>query len=119
MMQMVPPGKGRDSLESISPLTPAMSAAALVVVQRDWNGWRKAMTPMAALQDVHWHQPAGAPRPLIHAYVSCRELTSGDVPHDCAGRAPHRLLICVLRQHTAPSVFCALVERANAAAGKA
>ncbi len=91
--------------------------ALLVVVQRDWNGWRKAMTPMTALEDVHWHQPAGAPRPLIHAYVSCRDLVSGDVPHDCCGdhAFAHRLLVCVLRQHTAPSVFERLVARANAA----
>src|SRR6476660_2787215 len=111
MMHTMPPGKSRDSMP---PLT-AASASTLVVVQRDWSGWRKAMTPMAALEGVHWHQPAGAPRPLIHAYVSCTELTSGDVPHDCAGRGAHRLLVCVLRQHTAPSVFGALVERANAA----
>ena len=119
MMQTIPPGTGRDTLESIPRLTSTMSATTLVVVQRDWNGWRKAMTPMAALQDVHWHQPSGAPRPLIHAYVSCRDLTSGDVPHDCAGRGAHRLLVCVLRQHTAPSVFGALVERANAAGRQA
>jgi len=118
MMQTIPPGKLGDTLDSIPPLT-TITSGTLVVVQRDWNGWRKAMTPMAALQDVHWHQPPGAPRPLIHAYVSCRELTSGDVPHDCTGRGAHRLLVCVLRQHTAPSVFCALVERANAVARRA
>jgi len=114
MMQTFPPGAGRETLDSIPPLT-AASPSTLVVVQRDWSGWRKAMTPMAALENVHWHQPVGAPRPLIHAYVSCRDLTSGDVPHDCVDQAAHRLLVCVLRQHTAPSVFCALVERANAA----
>jgi len=119
MMQTIPPGKLGDTLDAVSSLTPVISATTLVVVQRDWNGWRKAMTPMAALQDVHWHQPPGAPRPLIHAYVSCTELTSGDVPHDCSGRGAHRLLVCVLRQHTAPSVFCTLVERANAAGRQA
>ncbi len=95
----------------------AAAPALLVVVQRDWNGWRKAMTPVSALEDVHWHQPAGAPRPIIHGYVSCRDLVSGDVPHDCVGHpSAHRLLVCVLRQHTAPSVFERLVARANAAA---
>jgi hypothetical protein len=90
-------------------------ATTQVVVQRDWSGWRKAMAPLNALEKVHWHQPAGAPRPLIHAYVSCRDLISGDVPHECTGQAPHNLLVCILRQHTAPSVFQTLVERANAA----
>ena len=114
MMQTFPPANRHDALDTIPPAT-AASASTLVVVQRDWSGWRKAMTPMTALEHVHWHQPAGAPRPLIHAYVSCKDLTSGDVPHECAGQAAHRLLVCVLRQHTAPSVFGALVERANAA----
>ena len=118
MMQTFPPEHRRDALSTISPAT-AASASTLVVVQRDWSGWRKAMTPMAALENVHWHQPAGAPRPIIHAYVSCRDLTSGDIAHDCADQAAHRLLVCVLRQHTAPSVFGALVERANAGRSRA
>src|SRR3954463_5155274 len=114
MMQSFPPANRREPLDSFPPVT-AASSSTLVVVQRDWSGWRKAMTPMTALQDVHWHQPAGAPRPIIHAYVSCKDLMSGDIPHECAGQAAPRLLVCVLRQHTAPSVFGALVERANAA----
>ena len=89
----------------------------LVVVQRDWNGWRKAMAPVTALQGVHWRQPAGAPRPLIHAYVTCDALVSGDVPHECAGGGtPHRLLVCVLKCHTAASVFESLVAKADGAA---
>ena len=87
---------------------------ALVVVQRDWKGWKKAMAPLQSLQNVHWHQPHGAPRPIIHAYVSCADLASGDVPHECSAvGAPHRLLVCVLKCHTAPSVFDELVRRAE------
>jgi hypothetical protein len=114
MMQTIPRVPGRDALRNVSQA--AASAATQVVVQRDWSGWRKAMAPMTALESVHWRQPAGAPRPLIHAYVSCRDLISGDVPHECGEQAAHRLLVCILRQHTAPSVFQALVERANAVA---
>ncbi|MGE3957677.1 MAG: hypothetical protein AB7H96_13230 [Vicinamibacterales bacterium] len=88
----------------------------LVVVQRDWNGWRKALVPVPALEDVHWRQPAGAPRPLVHAYVSCDSLLSGEVPHECAGGGSHRLLVCVLRQHTVPVVFDQLVQQADEAA---
>jgi hypothetical protein len=95
----------------------AASVGALVVVQRDWNGWRKAMTPAAALEQLHWRQPAGAPRPLLHAYVSCTALISGDVPHECTGAGtPHRLLVCVLKCHTAPSVYEELALRANESA---
>jgi hypothetical protein len=39
---------------------------------------------------------------------------SGDVPHECgAEKSPHRLLVCVLKCHTAASVFEELVRRAE------
>jgi hypothetical protein len=96
--------------------TAAQQPAALVVVQRDWNGWRKAMAPLAALEGVHWHQPPGAPRPLIHAYVTCDALVSGDGPHECVdGSTPHRLLVCLLKCHIAPLVYEVLSARANTA----
>lgn len=87
----------------------------LVVVQRDWNGWRKALAPLATLDEVHWRQPPGAPRPLVHAYVSCRSLLSGDLEHGCCGQSAHRLLVCVLRKHAVPSLYEALVRRAEQA----
>ena len=93
--------------------TAPIQASNLVLVQRDWNGWRKALTPLSALEDVHWRRPAGAPRPLVHAYVRCSDLMSGEVPHECHGDTTHRLLVCVLRQHTLPSVFSELVTRAG------
>jgi len=102
----------------MAPQAVPQAATCLVVVQRDWNGWRKAMAPVSALEDVHWHQPVGAPRPLIHAYVTCSALVSGDVPHECADGTPHRLLVCVLRQHTAPSVFEQLTRAADAVASR-
>ena len=101
-------------------LTPPAATTAhsapelLIVVQRDWTGWQKAMAPLAALEDIHWRQPAGAPRPLIHAYVACDALVSGDVPHDCGPGEAHRLLVCVLKRHTAAIVFQRLVDRAGA-----
>jgi hypothetical protein len=94
--------------------TDTSTANALVVVQRDWNGWKKAMAPASALQDVHWRQPAGAPRPMLHAYVSCAALISGMVPHECSeDAAPHRLLVCVLKCHTVPSVYDQLARLAD------
>jgi len=86
-----------------------------VVVQRDWNGWHTATVRLDDLEQVHWHRPGGAPRPLIHAYVECARLRPGAVPHDCAEDTAHRLLVCVLRQHTAPPVFEELARRADAA----
>ena len=88
--------------------------STFVVVQREWNGWRTGMALLNDLHDIHWHQPPGAPRPLIHAYLSCSQLQSGNLPHDCEQRsAPHQLLVCLLKSHTAPWVFEDLARRAS------
>ncbi len=100
------------SILAVSDTAPALDL--LVVVQREWNGWVKAMTPLSALEDVHWHHPAGAPKPLIHAWVRCDALVSGMVPHDCSELGSgHRLLVCVLKCHTAPVAFQQLADRAS------
>jgi hypothetical protein len=94
----------------------AADRETLVVVQREWNGWRTAMVMLTDLEDVRWLQPNGAPRPLIHAYVSCSKLQSGDLQHDCdLMSAPQRLLVCVLKSHTAPYVFENLARLASKA----
>ena len=86
----------------------------LVVVQREWNGWRTALARVSDLEDVHWRQPTGAPRPLVHAYVPCVNLQSGNILHECdPATAPHHLLVCVLKSHTAADVFEALTRRAG------
>ena len=115
MRSSVPPLSRASTVQSPR-LLPEASVCPdlLVVVQSEWNGWQKAMAPLSALEEVHWHQPAGAPRPLIHAYTTCHALVSGSVPHDCAGAGqPHRLLVCVLKSHTAPVAFQHLVARAT------
>ena len=104
------PSASRVSLPTRAPL---FTDTSEVVVQRDWNGWHTASARLGDLEQVHWRQPAGAARPLIHAFVTCSNLLRGDVPHDCTGTAPpHRLLICVLKSHTAPMMFDELVRRA-------
>ena len=54
-------------------------------VQSEWNGWRTAGVKMSDLHEVHWFQPTGAPRPLVHGYVSCASITAGELPHNCTG----------------------------------
>ena len=89
-----------------------------VVVQDAWNGWRTAMVMLDDLEDVHWFQPNGAPRPLIHAYVRCTKVQSGNLRHVCEGSAgPHLLLVCVLRSHSAQQVFDELARRASTSEG--
>jgi hypothetical protein len=85
----------------------------LISIQREWNGWRTAQVRLGALESIHWHQPSGAPKPLLHGYVSCEEILAGDIEHECAGQPRHRLLVCVLKSHTACAVYAALANRAD------
>jgi hypothetical protein len=94
--------------------------AAEIVIQRDWRSWRTATVQMMDLERVHWLQPRGAPRPLLHAYVCCTRLRSGEIQHDChVTSPPHRLLVCVLRRHVNPDVFDALSRGATIGCGAA
>jgi hypothetical protein len=88
--------------------------SALVVVQRAWSEWRTALVRVSDLEDVHWFRPAGAVRPLIHAYVWCDRVVSGRLSHDCTkSPCPHRVLVCLLKSHTTGCVFEELSRRAN------
>jgi hypothetical protein len=87
---------------------------AIVAVQTAWNGWRTAMVHVADLEGIHWLQPPGAPRPLLHAIVSCDRVISGEVEHPCHDTpAPHRLLVCLLKCHLSSTVFDQLASRAS------
>jgi hypothetical protein len=93
---------------------PDVVDGSLVVVQCEWNGWRTALARLGDLEDVHWLQPSGAPRRLIHAYVPCTKLQSGNLSHVCdAATVPHRLRVCILKCHIAPGVFEALARGAD------
>lgn len=87
---------------------------ALVTVQCEWNGWRSALVRAIDLEDLHWSQPAGAPRALLHARIRCDKVVSGALPHDCApGMAAHDLLVCILKCRTAAAVYDALARCAG------
>ena len=89
---------------------------AVIAVQSEWNGWRTAMVRVSALDNLHWAQPAGAPRPLINAVVDCDRLPSGRIAHACdRTSAPHRLSVCILKSHTQAAVFQELARRAGGA----
>lgn len=87
----------------------------LIRVHREWDGWRTAEIRLHDLRNVHWSQPHRAHRPLVHGFVCCGDLVSGDFPHDCdATPGPHQLLVCVLKRHTAASVYLELARQARA-----
>ena len=87
----------------------------LIPVQREWNGWRLAEVRFNDLKDVHWFQPAGAPRPLLHGYVVPSALVSGDLMEQGVATPAERLLVCVIKCHMAAPVYTALAARAGAA----
>src|SRR4051812_49599101 len=83
-------------------------SAISVTVQ--WNDWRSANTRIDDLRNVHWHHPKGAPHPLLHAYVSCSEVSG--LAHTCeADSAPHEIRVCVLKSHNIPAAYEELVRR--------
>jgi hypothetical protein len=86
-----------------------------VVVRSEWHVWRTATVALDDLSDVHWAQPPGAPRPLIHAYVYCTAILSGVLTHDCRSTpAPHRLKVCILKCSNGQTLFEDLVRQADA-----
>ena len=85
----------------------------LIPVQREWNGWRLAEVRIKDLQDVHWFQPAGAPRALLHGYVAPSTVVSGDLVQQTGGEAPDRLLVCVIKCHMAAPIYTALAAKAD------
>lgn len=86
----------------------------LINVQREWNGWQTAMVRLGDLQHIHWFQPSGAPRRLVHAYVSCADIVDGHIPHDCERTpAPHQLLVCILKCHSIATAYAEVSRRAD------
>src|SRR5918995_2743204 len=73
--------------------------AALVTVRPEWNAWHTAMVRWTDLEGVHWAQPVGAPRQLLHAYVSPKKLLSGNIL-DRAQTGSPRIKVCVLKCDT-------------------
>lgn len=85
-----------------------------ISVTTEWNGWRSVSARLEDLRDVHWHQPLGAPWPMLHAYVSCASLAAGSPAHQCdPSSAPHRIRVCVLKSHNVPSAYAEVVRRAT------
>jgi hypothetical protein len=86
----------------------------IICVQSEWDGWKTAEVQVPALAGLHWRQPGGAPRPLLHGYIYCSDIINGEVPHACADSdRPHRLLVCVLRRHSLPSTYAELACHAD------
>jgi hypothetical protein len=86
---------------------------SLIRVHGEWKGWQTAEVRFRDLLGVHWFQPNQAPHPLVHGYICCTQIVSGEIPHACGRTAPHRLLVCVLRSHTLPTAFAELARYAD------
>lgn len=85
-----------------------------VTVQCAWDGWQTATVQASDLEQLHWRQPEGAPRPLVHGYVKCTQLLAGTIAHACnQASRPHRVLVCVLKSRTLPLTFAQLARLAD------
>ena len=88
---------------------------ALVTVQRAWDGWKTAQARLSDLDHIHWFQPAGAPRPLLHAFIKDPAALNGDLGAAERGETSQRepILVCVLKSHVLPTTYSALADRAD------
>src|SRR5688500_8755927 len=94
--------------------TMKIQGEVLVRVHRDWDGWHSAEVRLRDLQDIQWLQPAHAPHQLLHGFVLCNRLVSGEIPHNCDSRSgPHLLCVCVLKRHAIATTYAELVRRAS------
>ena len=79
-----------------------------------WCGWRTALARVRDLENVHWFQPVGAPRALLHAEVPCSAVPAGAVPHECdEATRPHRVMVCILKNHVTAAVYESLARLAG------
>jgi hypothetical protein len=87
----------------------------VISITAAWNDGRSALVRSADLRTPHWCRPAGAPKTLLHAYVSCDRLVDGEVSHACdPSSAPHRVLVCVLKSHNTAAAYAVMARRAAA-----
>jgi hypothetical protein len=110
------PQGGHRQMKQTMNATPSgrVDQEALVPVQRAWNAWRVAHARLRDLEDVHWFQPPGAPRLLLHAYLSAASIVTGSlVDASEASHLPERLLVCVIKCHTTPATYSTLATRAD------
>lgn len=91
-----------------------LQTATLIRVYDQWNGWHSAEIRIEDFTGVHWFQPPGAPHRMLHGFILCTNLVTGNIPHDCdGGPGSHRLTVCVLKKQTASTAFAELVRRAD------
>jgi len=82
-----------------------------VVVRRQWNHWMHGEVRLNDISHPHWDDYSGgfqarAPRPFIHAYISCDTLVSGEVGHSCShGEGPHRIKVCIVKKDNSTTTF--------------
>ena len=84
----------------------------VICVQSTWNGWQTAMIRLGDVEDLHWWQPPGAPRPLAHGYIHSADILSGHIT-DLRESASSRHLVCILKRHTASAVYAEIVRRSD------
>ena len=75
-------------------MSTVQSATRVIRVQREWNGWEIVDVPIDELRNIHWFQPVGAPRPMVHGFLA-------DVR------------VCILKKHNPPDLYQEVQEKAD------
>ena len=92
------------------------AANVLIRVYQEWDGWKNAEVRLEDLENPHWFQPSRAREALLHAYLKCTLIVSGEIPHECEdGSTPHRLRVCLLKRHIGAAIYEKLAQFADEA----
>ena len=69
------------------------------------------MVSIDELENVHWHQPVGAPRPIMHAYVRASRVPRQLLQDAELSSPPELIRVCILKCRTMAKAYDALLAR--------
>jgi hypothetical protein len=82
-----------------------------VAAQRAWNAWKSILISIDELESPHFHQPPGAPRPIMHAWVRASRAPRQLLQDAELSSPPEMIRVCVLKCRTMAKAYDALLSR--------
>lgn len=91
-----------------------------VWVRRHWCDQLRAEYRLADLTGLHWSDNSDgytrrSPNPMVHGYVMCHKMVSGDILHSCLHETwpPHRIKVCVVAKDNTKALMMRLKVKAT------
>jgi hypothetical protein len=91
-----------------------------VWVRRHWCDQLHAEYRLVDLTGLHWSDNSDgyarrSPNPMVHGYVMCHQMISGDALHPCLDGQwpPHRIKVCVVAKDNPKALMVRLKARAT------